>query len=268
MSPSVTCYAQRSKPKSQRVLEAFAAGAGGRVVETSAQRLEAGAAAFYGVRPAWRHLWDEARADGRDWFYLDNAWFDAGRERFFRVGVNALQSWSQEPSDGRRLRELGVKVRDRDPDVGEHIVVCRQSDEFMRCAAGWQGGMLGWQEDVLNELKRHTDRLIVVRQKGADKPLEHDLHRAHCLVTHSSAAAVEALISGVPVIVTDHECAAARFGMKFEQLERGRALDPDEIAAWAARLADSQWTLDELRSGAAWKAIRGRRCAKASIGKA
>ena len=254
MRRSITCYAQPDKPKSQRVLEAFAAGCGGRVVQTSARSLEPGPAAFYGVRPGWAHLWRQAQATARDWYYLDNSWFDAGRERYYRIGVNAVQSWSQKPSDGRRLAALGIGIKPWRPQGEGPVIVCRQSDEYMRTVAGWQGGALAWQEDVLNAMRPHTRRHIVVRVKGASRPLATDLEAAHLLVTHSSAAAVEALIAGVPVIVTDHQCAAAGFSSRFESIDN--PVRPEGREPWAARLADSQWTLDELQKGMAWPTLQ------------
>lgn len=256
MQPFVTCYFEKAKPKSQRVLEAFAAGARvhgqhARLVHTGVPELAGdGPVAFYGVRPPWRHLWRQATAEGRQRFYLDNSFLDAGRETHFRVGVNALQSWSEKPSDGKRLAALGVKVQPWRKD-GRHIVVCRQSDEFISTFGRWPGdSALAWQQDVLDALNRHTDRPIVVRVKSEERPLVADLTDAWLLVTHSSAAAVEALIAGVPVIVTDAKCAAWRFSSTFK---RPRMDDGRE--EWAARLADSQWTLNELRAGLAWRAI-------------
>lgn len=219
---------------------------------TTVARLSPGNAVFYGVRPGWKHLWDQAAVECRTWFYVDNAWFDPLREKYYRIGVNALQSWSQRESDGRRLREQGVIVHDWKTD-GRQIVVCRQSDEYLRLQADWTGGAIGWQQDVLEVLRSVTDRPIKVRIKGADRPLAEDLKTAWALVTHSSAAAVEALLAGVPVCVTDPDCAAARFATPLEAIE-----DPifeEGREEWAARLADSHWTIDELRAGAAWKAI-------------
>lgn len=236
------------------MLEAFAAGCGGKVVQTSARQLAPGPAAFYGVRPEWAHLWRQARSEGRDWYYLDNAWFDCARERFFRIGVNAMQSWSQQPSDGRRLRALGVQLQERPARQGRHIVLCRQSDEFMRFNAGWPGGALGWQDDVLEQLRHRTERPIVVRAKQSSTPLAEELQDAWLLVTHASAAAIEAVLAGVPVIVTDPDSAAARFSVGFEQVED--RLPPQDVRPWAERLADSQWTLNEMQAGMAWRAIR------------
>jgi len=73
-----------SRPKSRLLCEAFAQGCGGRVVE-NAQRLEDGPAAFYGVRPLQIPLWNQCKAEARDWFYMDNSWFDVVRQQQFRI---------------------------------------------------------------------------------------------------------------------------------------------------------------------------------------
>lgn len=238
------------------MLEAFAAGCGGVLASTTEPRLQPGAAAFYGVRPAWRGLWEQAKREGRWWYYLDNAWFDVARERYFRIGVNTLQSWAADGSSSR-LHALGVKIAEHPPwNGGAHVVLCRQSDEFMRCVAGYAGGAEAWQQDMLAGLKAHTDRPVVIRGKHTTRPLAQDLAGARCLVTHSSAAAIEAVLAGVMVIVTDENSAAAGFSRCFRQIDDGFCGHPG-VHEWAARLAASQWTLDELRAGAANDFITG-----------
>ncbi len=246
----ITCYAQPDKAKSQRVLEAFAAGCGGRLSSTWAGELGEGDAAFYGVRPAWMHLWRQAIDERRQWYWLDNAWFDTTRERQFRIGRNAIQSWADKASNGERLARLGVRVQSWRKN-GTHILICGQSDEFMRTAAGWPEGAAGWRRQVIRNLMQHTDRPPLIRIKQEQRPLARDLQDAWLLVTHSSAAAIEALIVGVPVIVTDPACAASGFSTTFEDVESPAR--PDGREEWAARLADSQWTLEELKNGTAWR---------------
>lgn len=253
--PTVTCYAQRDKLKSMRVLDAFAAGCGGQVSYTDATALQPGAAAFYGVRPAWRHLWRAARTEGRRWYYVDNAWFDVAREQYFRVGIDAMQTYGRASSGGQRLRDLGVQVVERERNDGRHIVICAQSREFMACNADWPDGLDGWMRHVGEQLRRHSDRPVIWRQKGLGPSLPHDLRGAWLLITHASAAAVEALIAGVPVIVTDPRAAAAVFSLQFDDIER--AMPPVNVRQWAEQLADSQWTIEELAAGAAWSAMHG-----------
>lgn len=244
----ITCYAQPEKKKSQQVLEAFARGCGGRMARTDAAALAPGDAAFYGVRPGWMHLLQQAQREGRAWIWIDNSWFDASREAYFRIGRNAVQQWQHGPADGHRLRALGLRVRPWQRG-GRHIVICRQSDEFLASVAGRPR----WLAEVETELARHSDRPRIVRSKRCARPLAADLQSAWLLVTHSSAAAIEALVAGVPVIVTDPHCAAACFSSEFREAEAPLRLDGREH--WAAQLADSQWTLAELASGKAWRDV-------------
>lgn len=256
MCPSVTCYPTPGKEKSRLLLEAFAAGGEGRV-ETSGQ-LQPGPAAFYGVVEATLPLWQQACAEGRDWYYLDNAYFDVTRGRHFRVTKGRLQARGDERPDWTRLAALALGVQPWRKG-GKHIVVCPQSAWFMQLCS-WAGGAEGWLHQVLTELKAHTDRPIIVRHWKRDKAaaaadLAEDLKGAWALVTHMSAAANEALVAGVPVFTTG-KCAATWLGSsELFNIEKPRR--PDGRMAWAAALAGQQWTLDELRDGTAWKVLHG-----------
>lgn len=244
---SVTCYPQPCKAKAQRVCEAFAAGCGGAVSGITPQ-LGPGAAMFYGVRQPWQHLWAQAKAEGRDWYYADNAYFDGARERYFRVTRNAIQHGGAGASDGRRARmhPLMPQVWQR---AGREILICRQSDEFMRVV-----GRPGWFAETCAALRRVTDRPVVVRGKDDSTPLQEALRSAWAVVTWSSASAVEAVLAGVPV-VCDPACAAWPFSTPLEEIEKPRRLEGR--TRWAAVLADNQWTLDEMRDGTAWRMLHG-----------
>lgn len=246
--PSVICYAQPDKAKSRRVLEAFAAGCGGRMASTTAPRLEPGDVAFYGVRPAWAHLWRQAQAEGRRVYYLDNAFFDADREVRFRVGVDLVQ---QHRFPARDYPLFGRPIADWRL-AGRHIVVCPQSPEFMSTVERFGEP---WAEWVTRRLKMRTDREIRVRRKGERRPLAEDLKGAHALVAHTSAAANEAILAGVPVFVTGL-CAASSMGCAdLNMIEQ--PVFPDGREWWAAALVAHQWTLDEMRIGACWRMLQG-----------
>lgn len=255
MSHSVVCYQQPDKTKSQTVLQAFAAGCGGRLASTTAKELEPGDCVFYGVRPAWKHLWEQARREKRDVYYADNSYFDCSRETYFRITRNALQCdglqavWSDEGA--ARLKALGISIKEWRTD-GEHIVVCPQTDEFTKVVAGYEGD---WLADATAWLHLHTDRPIRVRGKGGARPLAEDLRGAWALVTHMSCAAVEALIAGVPVFCTGR-CAAQWMGSSdLSMIET--PYYPERRQEWAEVMAANQWTLAEMRDGTAWKALNG-----------
>jgi hypothetical protein len=256
---ALTCYPQPGKLKSLRLLEAFADGARGNIALD--ERLRPGAAAFYGT-VGIEALWRAARAraactPGADWYYLDNAFFDRARGRHFRVGKNALQGPLGKPSWTRYsdLHLAGIRPWCR---RGRHVLVVEQSEYFMREVAGWPGGLAGWREHVLGRLRHATERPVVVRHWVRDKAerartLAGDLDDCWALVTHASAAANEALIAGVPVFCTG-PCVALEMGSgELERIESPRR--PDGRQDWAARLAASQWTIEEFADGTAWKAL-------------
>lgn len=204
--------------------------------------LAAGVAAFYGVVPETAHLWRQAQAEGRDWYYIDNSYFDRGRGTHYRITRNRVQHAGDGASDGARLKALGVEIRP--PRVGGgHVVVCLQSPQFMRTIAGIEPD--AWWRQIQPVLQASG---LPVRLRGwnGDKrrqmaTLRADLVGAALLVTWSSAAAIEALLAGVPVHCAP-ECAAHGVTM-------------DDRPRWAAVLADNQWTTDEIADGTAWKAL-------------
>lgn len=249
---SILAYPQPGKDKSERLLVAFCAGAGGYIAPAS-RGLQPGSAAFYGTI-GLEALFNQARARG-DWFYLDNAFLDAARGTHYRIGRDRLQGPLCAP-DPARLARLGVQVKPW-TGAGGHVLVCPQSDYFMRQIAGWDWGVNAWVKHVTNRIALATDREIRVREWHPDKiklgkTLAEDLRDCWALVTHSSAAANEALLAGVPVVTTG-DCAAAEFSGALEEIEAPRR--PEGRESWAARLAASQWTIEEMRAGIAWRAL-------------
>ncbi|MGO1079951.1 hypothetical protein [Inquilinus sp. CA228] len=209
---------------------------------------------FYGVRPAWRHLWDQAKAEGRDWYYADNGYFPVGIDggQYFRVARNAVQAiapgWTL--ADGARRSWAFGFASSVSPwrQDGRTVLVCLQSDEFMATVAGTA-------IDLALEAGRHTDRPIVVRRKGDATPIAAALADAWCVVTWSSNCAIDAICAGVPAIVLGQSAAVPMAGTRLEQIEDPPR--PDGREAWVGRLAASQWTLDEMARGDCWRALHG-----------
>lgn len=239
----ITCYVQPDKPKSRRVLEAFAGGCGGALASTDALVLEPGDVAFYGVRPAWSRLWKQAMAERRMVYYLDNAFFDDEREERFRIGRGVVQQYEfparRYPPFKRPIAPWRLG--------GEHVLLCAQSDEFMLTVETFTEQWATW---VSRRLRMFTTRPLVTRKKGSQRPLADDLRGAWACVVHTSAAANEALIAGVPTFTTGLCAASSMSRTDLSAIER--PLYPDNRAEWAAAVAAHQWTLDELRAGA-WR---------------
>src|SRR5262245_368000 len=115
-----------------------------------------------------------------------------------------------------------------------------------------RGLPVNWSAMLAERLRRQTSRPIVLRHKESQLSLEDEIADAHCLVTHGSIAAVEAVIMGCPVFV-DAESAAAPMGVVgYDNLEQ--PVYP-ERQAWLNSLAYCQFNELELVDGTLWKWI-------------
>lgn len=260
----VTCYAQNGKSKSERLCNAFAEGvrrAGGSASVHSgyAPKLREGAAVFYGVRPNQAHLLKQACIEGRDWYYIDNAYFDRTRERHFRVTRNALQHAGTGVSDGARFAVLGVSIKAWRKS-GTHVLVCPQSEEFLAqfCPEG-----ADWSAQTVARLKQLTEREIRVRPWQSNKvhwyqTLPADLRNCWALVTFSSASAITAMCDGVPAFVTALDC-ISRPVANLDLAAIETPVYSNERGAWCNVVADNQFSVDEIAQGIAWHALNADR---------
>jgi hypothetical protein len=251
----VTIHPQPGKAKSHEILSAFQEGY--RLVDGfyEAQRgvkVRGRAYAFYGcvgIEADFAH----ARATA-DWYYGDNSYFDQSRGTFYRFSRNAFQPTETQSPDWGRYKSQGVEVNPW--RKGRHVVFVEQSAHFLSLS----GGGAYWLTEAMKAVRAYTDRPFIVRpwrrdKAKAAKTLGRDLEDAWALVTHMSAAAVEGLLAGVPVFVTG-PCAASPMGCSdLSRIESPRY--PDGRLEWAAGLANSHWTLAELRGGIAWRRLAG-----------
>ena len=75
---------------------------------------------------------------------------------------------------------------------------------------------------------------------------------AWCVVTHVSAAALDALRLGIPVVTTG-ECAATPLATPIAEIDNPRM--PDGRESLFSTLAYGQFTQEEMRSGLAWNVV-------------
>jgi hypothetical protein len=216
-----------------------------------------GPAFFYGVDESNIGIWRQVRSDPkREWYYCDNAYFDSTRQEYFRVTKNRIQHSGYGSSDISRFLSLGIDVHPWQNNVDGHVVVCPQSEPFMRNVIGFNGD---WRNEVVTVLKQNMPgREIRVREWNRDKTalaatLGDDLGGAYALVTFSSAAAVTAVLTGVPIVCGASCAAMPMSGHLFQMTNMPRR--PRET--WAGVLADNQWTLNEFRDGTTWRMLHG-----------
>lgn len=239
---------------------AFAEGANARILPALEGRLrpDGAAAAFYGRLRGCNNLLRAAVAGGVDWYYIDRGYIGATQgddySGQFRVTKNALQSDGRGSPNYERAERLRVTLKDWRQN-GEHILLCPPGIVFGELS-GFNSAE--WTKAAITTLRLSTDRPIRVREKPRvgekrNAPLREDLGKCWALVTHSSNAAVEALICGVPVFATDR-CGSSRCASDdLRKIET--PYFPEDRAEWIAVLAAQQWTLAEMRGGICWQEL-------------
>lgn len=116
-----------------------------------------------------------------------------------------------------------------------------------------------WYNDLAEKLRAKTDRKIIVRpHPGAIKAkhnssLYSDIDDAHCVITWSSAAGLNAMAYGIPCF---HMLKgwigepASKYGI--DDLENPIYPDREDIMH---RIGWAQWTIEEMRSGMPFKKL-------------
>jgi hypothetical protein len=169
---------------------------------------------------------------------------------YWRIIPNALHcNWIRN-FDNTRTKKLGLELKDW-RTKGEYILVCPSSPTMERFL-----GEENWLQRTLLELNKHTDRLIVVRQKprnnttsgpaAATVSLDHDFSRAYAVVTLTSIVGVEAICAGIPSFTHVSSPAAPVSNFNLSDIENPRRIDRQ---AWVNTLANYQYTTDEIRRG-------------------
>jgi hypothetical protein len=195
---------------------------------------------FYGVDASNLAIWRRVLRTGVPFYYIDNSYFDVVRGQQFRVTKNRVQKFvGDEISDGLRFGALGLTLKPmRGPAADGVDLYVEQSEAFMDDVARdptWLSAIfLRRSLFSRSELRRWDPHKFDLRTS-----FQADLARANRVITHSSAAAVEALMAGVEVLVSPMSAVdRCPLGGRLRYM-------------WV--LADNQWTLDEMKEGVAWK---------------
>jgi hypothetical protein len=203
------------------------------------------------------------RKRGRTFVYWDRGYFrrifatdlptgaDGG---YYRWQVNAYQMREIRSVPGDRWEAARTDLWSWGRN-GRHIVVAEPSPSYQAFH-----GITGWKERTVEALRNVTDRPLIYRDKEMQRfgrKLHDDLRGAHCLVTHGSNAAVEAVIMGCPVVVHPDSAAALVGLTDIAKVET--PLYPDR-EPWVRSLAYNQWNERELVDGTLWRMLEGEKC--------
>lgn len=197
-------------------------------------------------------------------------------------GINAKADFGNQDVDhvdDSRVKKLGLTLKPwREMGGGGPIIICLQNTK----SEAWTGGPIEvWLQDTLEHVRSQSHRPIIVRQHPRHKSnikllltkypnvkedipnfvsgdivdFDKRLATAYCVINYNSNPAIEAIMSGVPVLV--HESSLC--------YEVGNALDADlsllrhyDRQHWLNKLSYCEWFVDEIRLGIPWKRLRKR----------
>lgn len=193
-----------------------------------------------------------AVAARRPFYHADNGYYKparGGSVGYYRITYRALSPILLK--DPTRTRGLLLGGSDFKPwrKTGRHILLALPGRSFGR-SLGIDVDVDNWFKTVRGQIAKHTDRIVVVREKGCNRLLEYDLKQAWALITHSSNVAVDAVRAGVPVFVAPTNPAAPVGNLDLSALENP-VMPPREN--WWASLMCQQFTLTEMRDGTAYR---------------
>jgi hypothetical protein len=206
--------------------------------------------------------------DRRDFYYIDTGYF--GNERtvvnpngwkyWHRIVKNDLQHSQliKRPDDRFRLFNKKFKPWKK---TGKKILIAKPDEKPCKF---YNINLDDWLSGVINEIKKHTDRPIVVRErapKRIDRIQTDTLQQAldddvFALVTFNSVAAVESIFHGIPAFTLAPTNAASPVSLTdLSKIETPFYPIEEERYAWGCHLAYGQFHINELKSGSALKIL-------------
>lgn len=204
--------------------------------------------------------------DQRPFFYFDSGYFGNrrgplnphGAKIWNRVVFNDLQHNEIIPRPPDRWQRMAIELKRR--NKGSKIIVAAPDE---KPCVFYGIDLQQWITDTVMEIKKYTDREVVVRQRTKSRQarnhdtLEQALSDAHALVTYNSIAATESVIAGVPTFVLA-PCNAARPVSNKDLSMIDNPWWPEEELryAWVKHLAYGQFHYKELENGRAMKILK------------
>jgi hypothetical protein len=182
--------------------------------------------------------------------YNPNGW-----KLWHRIVKNDVQHSKIVDRPDDRWRKLDYTISKR--KSGNHILLVTPSEKPCKFYGIDRDT---WVNDVILEIKKHTDRPIIIRDKAVRqqrivKTIFEDLENCHALVTYQSIAAVESVLYGVPAFTLAPTAADPVCDKKLTLIETPTQQDEDKIYKWACHLAYGQFHIDEFKDGSAYKLL-------------
>ena len=227
----------------------------------------------------YRAIWNEYRNAGKPVIVLEVG--GLRRNKSFKIGINGINrkaDFANQNFDDKRWPLFNHKFNPWN-STGDMIVICGQHD----ASEQWKGlpRMEQWIEKQIKEIRQYTTRPILVRphprnQIGFpkdkyknvklripkrdwttydDTDFKATLERTWAVVNHSSNPAMESVINGIPVFVSEDSLCHDVGNISLSDINTPAMPSRQN---WANQLAYTEWFEDEIKQGQPWKRIKAR----------
>lgn len=163
-----------------------------------------------------------------------------------------------------RAKKLGIELAPNIIKRSQAILLAGQHQSSLQ----WQGqpALNQWVRDKISEIRKFTDRPIVVRPHPRchiEKIFENGIvtespiklpntydrfdidFKYHCIINHNSGPGIQSAISGCPIIV-DQTSLAYPVSTTIEQIETPNLPDRHQ---WFIEILHTEWTIEEIAHG-------------------
>lgn len=203
----------------------------------------------------------QAEKHGLDYWYIDTGYL--GNRMFktwFRISKNSFQvTLPIQPKPDDRLARLRI---DRAQFTRGNKIMIVPIDPKVAGAYSLPDPNT-WLKQTIAEIKKYTDREIVVRERPASREtrvttdtfveaLQKDIN---AVVVWASNCGVEAAQHGIPVLSLGPS-ACTQISGQIQQIDNLPTLDTDVTEAWLRWLSYNQFSNQEVDSGLAWRILQ------------
>ena len=200
--------------------------------------------------------------DGRDFYYVDTGYF--GNERN-STNPEGWKYWHRIVKNNLQHGDIVARPDDRFKQFNKTFSPWKKSGRAILVAAPDEKPCKfygidknQWVIDTVNEIKKHTDRPVRVRERAPnriDRTVTDTLQQAmdndvFALVTYNSVAAIEAIFHGIPAFTMAPANAASPVALQdLSLIDSPYYANSDKLHAWGCHLAYGQFHVNEMKSG-------------------
>lgn len=234
---------------------------------------------WLGRMAANKKIWDSFQAKNKPVVVMEVGGLK--RNTTWKMGINGINrdaDFANQTFDNKRWPLFNIEMKPW-KQTGNVIIICGQHDTSQQ----WKKNprMSNWIEQQIKEIRKYSQKPILIRPHPRnnfdfdekkytnvrikkpqrdwttydDTDFKKTLKSTWSVVNHSSNPAIESVINGIPVFVSESSLCYDVGNANLSDIEKPAM--PSRLN-WANKLSYTEWTTQEIRDGLPWARIRQR----------